>query len=812
MGFWPFGSGKKKQAPETGHTREQSEYSNPSENMGRLEKASTDLSANTRSSKRLVKNRVASQDSQQRPSAAPTANQSEKAIYRQNPISQSSLGPENFSVLRQPPTLHATKPDHDSQVARRKSSKRKAEDYAREREIRAMSSSPIPIPRRPTSFYGGSFQRDVRDVPVGPSRRLNRPSSQVSLPIADALPNPDDAPYQTAYKIGMFAALSPRPTVKYDSRQSRGKATARPNPIDNPAIVEEDGVDLDKKRIDALADDLDSGGLRELMERDKRRRERKSKDDAAKLKRRLQRAEKQKEEEARKARTAEYVSQSRSRVKTIHPDSDVEIGEASVAVYQKQPKNPFADPEPEPRVSRSTIQNQWQQENHPKASYSTIQNPWHQDPDPKVSYSTIRNPWESEKDDKIMEDVTNRGEPAIPVRSPLRQIQAGSSVDAKASEALSPPVSPEPRVERQSISQASLLNRENADPADAVSLTGAASDHSSQRLNNWTAFFKRGTRRRLSSSFHDGNTPSEFSNTSRESFVAVRKQQAPPVITPRSFRRADSTPQRTMSKFREDLPEFPTPPDSRMQSPETQSRPGTYNRVVTESDQAAPQDTDLFTGSVTSPIPMPGRRERDAEGYEHGEKPEVILSQSLASVDSEASWLSGKPIHRRSGASQRIAANRSSLGRAMPGAFDAGSTLPSPEPEVDTSRGELRAVETLHKGAAHQPRLIRQASRAKSKEGLLTEYAQNRKVSEAETADTQETADDFDDDDVESPIQPEPEVTLMRAKSVDYKGHVRHISAGSARLLDIRRSFTPSEEVLSQPKRASTSQLDSHIV
>ena len=34
---------------------------------------------------------------------------------------------------------------------------------------------------------------------------------------------------------------------------------------------------------------------------------------------------------------------------------------------------------------------------------------------------------------------------------------------------------------------------------------------------------------------------------------------------------------------------------------------------------------------------------------------------------------------------------------------------------------------------------------------------------------------------------------VMRAKSVEYKGHARHISAGSAKLLDIRRSSGPLE-------------------
>ena len=79
----------------------------------------------------------------------------------------------------------------------------------------------------------------------------------------------------------MFAALSPRPTIKYDAnpKQSRGKQPQRPKAISRPSIVEEE--DADKKRIDDLADDLDAGGLRELMERDRRRRERKTKVDQA---------------------------------------------------------------------------------------------------------------------------------------------------------------------------------------------------------------------------------------------------------------------------------------------------------------------------------------------------------------------------------------------------------------------------------------------------------------------------------------------------------------------------------------------------
>jgi hypothetical protein len=48
---------------------------------------------------------------------------------------------------------------------------------------------------------------------------------------------------------------------------------------------------------------------------------------------------------------------------------------------------------------------------------------------------------------------------------------------------------------------------------------------------------------------------------------------------------------------------------------------------------------------------------------------------------------------------------------------------------------------------------------------------------------------DEDDEGKESP-KSEEEVQLMRARSIDYgsrKGHARHISAGSAKMFDVRR-------------------------
>ncbi|KAJ9654380.1 hypothetical protein H2198_006542 [Neophaeococcomyces mojaviensis] len=813
MGFWPFGGGKKQRATEPGRqTPEKAPEGEPSETMGRLEKAGTDLGGDPKSTtkkdrgiRRLSKARTSSTEqaprSQTDPVAAPDSRRQsrnaqqlqEKPLYQHNPTSQSSFGPENFTVVRQPPTLYARRPDYDPNVARRKPSKRKAEDSAREREVRAMSSSPIPIPPRQTSFYNsGPLQRETKQIHGGLNRKLHRPTSQVSLPLPEPIPGIDDLSHQHSFKVGMFAALSPRPTIKYDAnpRTPRGKQPQRPNPLTRPPIFEEEGAD--KKRIDELADDLDAGGLRELMERDKRRRERKKEQDRLKLQRKLQkRAERQREEEAaRQARTEEYVSQSASRVGLgIEPSKSEAIeadeGEAGPSGTRRtQEQNPFDDPKiPAP-----------------------------------TSSVAIRNPFEDEKDIDVMryESSDHEHEPIIPARSPLRKIQTGVvTTSGKPSQAaLSPPVSPVPRAEdRQSMSQGSLLNREVTTDIPENASQGRASDHSSQRLSSWTTFFKRGTRRKLSSSFQGRSTPSEFSNTSRESFAA--RKQPPPAVTPRTFRRADSaTPQRTMSKFREDLPELPiSPPDSRLQSPEATipSQSGLSRAIAAANPSGAKAvEPEASVLSPSSFVPPRMKTEQEASmefDAASGVRPEMTLSQSLASVDSEGSWLSGKPLNRLSRPSQQLKPSRSSLTRPMPAALDSGVDTSPPaddsmEKEHDVRRESAqpeKGDETWHAGVGRQPTLVRQASRAKSKEGLLNEYAARDRHDS--NPDSDEEGRDTGEEEIEA-----PEPTVMRARSVEYKSHARHISGGSARLLDIRRRSSVHSNVSLDKQRRSASQ------
>ncbi|KAK5098373.1 hypothetical protein LTS08_006506 [Lithohypha guttulata] len=809
MGFWPFGGAKK---PKTTESKRQIGdrplQTEPVDNLGRLEKAATNFSDNTKSStkqdrsdkgRHLSKTRGPIQQQQQRSQTAPLPvplsrrhsqldhTSSEKDLYQQNPTSHTSLGPDTFTTMRQPPTLYARRSEHGSDLVRRKSSKRKADDYAREREIKAMSTSPIPIPRRPTSFYeSGPLRRETRDIPGGLNRRLHRPTSQVSLPLPDDLLDVGDVAHHHTFKVGMFAALSPRPTIKYDEnpKHMSGKQPQRPRLQARPSIVEEESG-MDKKRIDDLADGLDAGALRELMERDRRRRERKKQTEHARLQRKLERrAERQREEEARKARTEEYVSASASQVQGLDmepqsqpplPVHDVEVEAGPSSLRPEDKVNPFADPKSQP-----------------------------------TSPVVIRNPFDDEKDEDVLHQQPSdiEAEPPVPIRSPLRKIRTDvvKSEEKPSHATVSPSVSPVPRVaDRQSLSQGSLLNREiTTDIPESGSFTGGASDHSSQRLSSWTAFFRRGTNtgRKLSSSFQGRSTPSEFSNTSRESFA---RKQPPPMVTTRTFRRADSsTPQRTTSKFREDLPEFPTPPASRMRSLDAIDPPAssTFNQAVTteQPNEELLEDVERSAYTTSSPIPMKTNRQENRQSVELdvplSSKAEVLLSQSLASVDSEGSWLSGKPLRRRSAASQRLQARRSSLTRPMPGTFDGVENIhPGAESTVvetqdaDRSAGDtLKKDETWHAALARQPTVVRQAARAKSKEGLLNEYTAKESRQSSTSAESGEEGGQDED---------ETAVTLGRARSVEYKGHARQISAGSARLLDIRRSSTPSLDLLS---------------
>jgi hypothetical protein len=87
--------------------------------------------------------------------------------------------------------------------------------------------------------------------------------------------------------------------------------------------------------------------------------------------------------------------------------------------------------------------------------------------------------------------------------------------------------------------------------------------------------------------------------------------------------------------------------------------------------------------------------------------------------------------------------------------------------------------EHIKGGIARQPTIIHRNTRAKSIEGLLT-------FSDADKSTPEEMYQKLDPE-AESPSDND-QVLVQRARSVDLgKQHVRHLSAGSAKLLDIQK-------------------------
>jgi hypothetical protein len=215
------------------------------------------------------------------------------------------------------------------------------------------------------------------------------------------------------------------------------------------------------------------------------------------------------------------------------------------------------------------------------------------------------------------------------------------------------------------------------------------------------------------------------------------------------------------------------------------------------------------------------------------------MSQSLASVDSEGSWLSGKPVKRISNKSMMRSSVGSSavqqnpdfnnsfeelgmaddeyfkrltpqpdelrrsnlsselLGRKVSSTAIATLDAAAESDEEDEPTPSARRSEDnehVKEGLARQPTVVHRNIRVKSAEGLLTMFDADAPSSEdpRKTLDMEPDSPQSDDSG--------GQIMVQRAQSVDFgKHHVRHLSAGSAKLLDIqKRSSTASHSRMSQ--------------
>ena len=746
---------------------------------------------------------VVSQPTQQL-TKVPTDRGDVPSYYFQSQMSTTSLQPENFSVKAKAPTLSTKRSAHDAILPRRKSSKRRADDHAREQEIKAMSSPiPIPIPKRTASGASGLLARDSKRFPKGLHQNLEDPTSEVSLPIADSLASSVSMiPESHSFRISAIDALSPRPTIRYSEnpRFAGGSGSLRPSRTstrkEKQPIIPEEPINP-RKRIDNLADDMDAGSLRELMDRDRRRTERHRQSDNEKLQRRLQRkADKQRAQaaaEQEKASASSGVGQIEKA-----PVSQAEALDAVKKQDLQMSESWLQDPE---RERGTKTPESWLKD--PSREHLAPASPF-RDPVAGVGTSHLEEPTPTD-------ELEEPEEPVLETAQAVRLSQAS----------MSPPTSPTQHAhEPSTLSQiAYLASHSTPDIPERPESERRDSDTSARVSSNWRSIFRRsGARANRSSTDRGRTTPSEFSNTSRESFA----RQMPPSAFTRIPQARSGTSIRTQSRFKEDLPELPlSPPDSRVQSPEA---PG-------QSPSPRPdQPRSSITSNPNQPLSdiHPAFREEVALSRHQSltkgspEASSALMSQSLASVDSEGSWLTGRPVKRLSHTPVNpLRESASSLQRRL---RDMGASeedmryaedereyqdrlTPGPEevfPRSRPIRGLHRAEDTgitgeseddiglhpapapiaeeegtWHGGVGRQPTIVRQGTRARSREGLLNEY-----IAGGESQDSQASSPGGESpgENTSSPDTP----FIQRATSVDFgKQHARHISAGSARLLDL---------------------------
>ena len=108
------------------------------------------------------------------------------------------------------------------------------------------------------------------------------------------------------------------------------------------------------------------------------------------------------------------------------------------------------------------------------------------------------------------------------------------------------------------------------------------------------------------------------------------------------------------------------------------------------------------------------------------------------------------------------------------------------DPFVDPKESVSEDEEHVRTVPGRQPTIIHRQPRVKSTEGLLSFYTNDKSATEASSK--EQFVEPLTPDSPDSPSFETEPMMVQRARSVDLgKHHVRHLSAGSARLLDISK-------------------------
>lgn len=578
-----------------------------------------------------------------------------------------------------------------------------------------MASCPIDIPRR----AGEQHLAAKRGPPRARSRRAERHRSDTSLSVRDsAASSLSDISESNTYKVNALAAFTPRPLIRYveaprlPTSRSHNASAASTRQEKLPALTVSE-ENLTRRRVDRLADDLDAGGLRELLERDRRRRELKDIKDQERLQRKLERsAERQRREE----QDPQEESATAAPVPEAQPSDALDASRGDDASQEPE----MVDAEPPGQLPGSWLRDASKEP--PRSTRESLE-----------SVHVIGN----------IDDSSIREPPKLGQRPSF----APSSQDMGMSRTtLSPALSQSPSRHGVGSPTSSLIYgmaRESmSDASRTMDSERRLSDHSGRRVNTFSSLFRRGSSR-LKRSYRERfqDQPSDLANAShpsRESFSRIPTQSSGPTpsIPPRPFPPSTSNVKRSQSKFTEHFGDEPlSPPDSRLQSPDIAEE---------EEPRGIPIGTAYPIPGSADDLPSQSRHYRSWISDAVDESDNVPLSQSLASIDSEGSWMSGHFLRR---ISQRRHPNhpvRHSTGQFEQGPDEvsppadelpsfvrfssttndeertSGDAMDEPESRPDLSRlPDEDPAETWHTEVGRRPVLVNPTVRPKSTEGML---------------------------------------------------------------------------------------------
>ncbi|KAK1570252.1 uncharacterized protein LY79DRAFT_46650 [Colletotrichum navitas] len=730
------------------------------------------------------------------------------------------------------PTLHnarhAQQQQQQSRLFRRKTSKRRKLETDREAEIKAMTNlGPVRPAADPWRTSGRPIRKQSKRLKTGLGfrRSFEEPHSDVSLPMSIHSSMSSDTELHS-FRVSALEALAPRPTLRFavqprwepssswapsHAQQQHHQQQQQPKRKLSERVPE--SVARAHKRVDSFADDLDAADLRELMERDNRRRERKRQRDQERMERRLaRRADMQREMEAEARRSG---SPPPVNLKRGVMGREVGLGiDAPSAVVTSSRKRSWSSSHRSQRISTTTHE----PEPHPDAMDVEPA-----EPEPVHHFHrTTSIPPEAPPSPTVLPTQPVPQRKTSTKVDPKRSIRLRRSFLRKMSRSRSPNAT-EP--DQHAVSQHSSRQDEGETPRKT--------SESGSRTRIFSALFRLGKRSRRNSG------PSSFSNTSREEMQAAAAAQSlmqtqmqqqrqqpqqqqesqaqaptqtiPPPVNYIPRKVSNGVPKRTRSRFREDLPELPiSPPDSRVGSPEVEeplpvvSESGSGDQQAVADAPAVRHDTPTSDlRRVDDKMERLERMRQTPTSMRHSiqPSPEPV---SLASIDSEGSWLSGRVGARRSsgllrgrvppriltrtpspdGTEEELADDDYLSNLATPSrgaAHDAdedededertprkssGDAFPSSD-EEDEANMKWGSVENPHA-------TVKQHHRIKSREGMLKSFAGGDGASTPSSSSSSPEASEG-----ESP-------KLQRATSVSLsRGNARRVSAGSARVLDI---------------------------